>query len=315
MAPTHTSGKRRIGLIILILLILGAAALVILNPFKDLASFVPGLNTPASNEEVGDGAVPVRISRVQVQDLRDYIRLNGDVVDTKTIDVYPEVTGKITFLDVEVGDRVVREQEIARIDPSRPGMVYRETAVKSPAEGTVLAVNFPLGASVSPQAPLVRLGMLGNLEVEVSIAERHIGKVGIGSEAMATFAAYPGRTFSGTVVRLAPVLNPATRTLKVGIAIEDPQHLVKAGMFPSLLLFTDEVRDARVVDRTSIMYDGGQTYVFTLADDQRARRTPVTVGLVVGDTAQILEGLQEDDDVVVQGQSLLADGAAVTVVE
>lgn len=314
MARKPTSGKHRIGLIILIILILSAVALVIINPFKDIESFIGGRSSDA-REDSPDRMVPVRVAEVERRDLRAYIRLNGDVVDMKTLDIYPEVTGKITRMAIEVGDRVALGEVIARIDPSRPGMVYRETAVTAPAEGTVLAVNFPVGSSVSPQAPLVRLGMLGQLEVEVAIAERHIGKIGIGSEAVATFAAYPGREFAGTVVRLAPVLNPATRTLKVGIAIEDPDREVKAGMFPTVMLHTERIDNALVLDRAGILHEGDQAYVFTVDAEQTVHRTNITLGLVVDDTVQITTGLKDGDIVVIQGQTLLTEGTVVSIVE
>ena len=66
------------------------------------------------------------------------------------------------------------------VDPSRAGMVYKESIIKAPASGTVLALPFVQGAVVTGQAPIARLGMIEELEVVMSIAERHVGSVGIG---------------------------------------------------------------------------------------------------------------------------------------
>ena len=194
-------------------------------------------------------------------------------------------------------------------------MTFRETVVESPAEGTVLAINFAVGATVSPQLALMRLGMLDKLEVEVPIAERYIGQIGLGSEAIATFTAYPGRVFPGTIVRISPKLDPATSTLLVGIAIEDPEMLIKAGMFPSVVIYTEEANDVLIVNRSSILYDGDQAYVYIVDSSDIARKRDITLGLVVDEQAEVVDGLSAGDAVVVQGQTLVTDGAVVRVLD
>lgn len=146
--------------------------------------------------------------------------------------MYPEVAGKLTSLTVSVGDRVQKGQEVAVIDPSRAGMVYKNSIITSPSEGTVLALPFVEGAMVSAQTPIVRLGLIDDLEVVTYIAEQYIGEVSIGTEATLTFAAFPSRTFNAEVTYLSPVLNAATRTLEIRLTIEDPERMVKSGCSP-----------------------------------------------------------------------------------
>lgn len=317
MKDRNTSKKKRIGLIILLLLVIAAVVVVVVNPFKNFPQIVqgqlPGEGEGESSDE--ETVIAVRVEKSSSGELRDYIKTNGDVVDTKTVDVYPEVSGNLTFLDVEVGDRVTKDTLLAKVDPSRPGMVYRETKVDAPVDGTVLAVNFAVGATVSPQAALVRIGLLDSLEVEVAIAERFIGNVAIGSEAEAVFKAYPGQKFTGKVVSLSPVLHPATRTLKVNIALEDPQGLIKVGMFPSVMIYTDRVEAALLIARESILYEGSQAYVYVVDDQMKIHRKNISLGLVVDEVAQVTEGLENGESVVVQGQTLLTEGATVQIVD
>lgn len=314
MAKGNKTHKSRIGLIILLILIIAAVALVVLNPFKNLAQMLPGQSAETIAEEAMS-EVPVRVGFVEKDNLQNYIKLNGDVVDSKTVEVLPEVTGKVTSVQVAVGDRVTESQLLATVDPSRPGMVYRESAVTAPVEGTVLAVNFSSGALVSPQAPLFRIGMLGKLEVETAISERYVGKVAIGSTAELSFAAYPGEVFPGTVVSLAPLLNPATRTLKVNIGFDDPEQKVKAGMFPSIRLHTESIENALLINREALLYEGSQAYVFVIGDGNTVHRKDVTIGLTVDNTAQVLEGLSAGDAIIIQGQTLLNEGTVVRVID
>lgn len=315
MSNQQKPKKSRIGLIIILILIVAAIVVAVINPFENLSQLLPGQAESSVEGEDGASTLSVRVHPVERDDLRSYIKANGNVVDTKTVDVYPEVAGKLSFIDVQVGDILTVDQEFARIDPSRPGMNFRETVVKSPVDGTVLAVNFAYGASVSPQAALIRLGMLDSLEVEVAIAERHIGQVGIGTEATAEFKAYPGNQFSGTVTRLSPVLDPVTRTREIGITLDDPEKLIKPGMFPSVIIYTEKVEDAIVVERSSILYDGNQAYVYVVDESNIAKRNDITLGLVVDEKAEVVEGLATGTMVVVQGQTLVTDGASVRIVD
>lgn len=315
MSTEHKSRKNRVGLIILLVLIVAAVVVIVINPFEGLAQMMRDQAAGQTETAVEDTVLSVRVAPVVTGDLRAYIKTNGNVVDTKTVDIYPDVAGKLSFMELSVGDSVDVDQVVARIDPSRPGMNFRETVVESPVKGTVLSVNFAAGATVSPQAALVRVGMLDNLEVDVAIAEQYIGEVGIGTEATATFQAYPGETFTGRVVRLSPVLDPVTRTLKVGIALDDPERKVKAGMFPSLVIYTETVEDALIVGRSSILYDQNQPYVYVVDDRDIARRQDIELALVVDENAQVVKGLASGDNVVIQGQTLLTDGAAIRVLD
>ncbi len=310
---SHAHKRSRVGLIVILVLIAAAIAVVVLNPFKNLAQFSPDQGAATQTEE--SSRLAVRVHAAETTNLRNYIKVNGNVVDTDSIDIYPEVAGKLSYIGVRVGDHVETDQVIARVDPSRPGANYRETDVKSPVAGTVLAVNFTTGATVSPQAAIVNVGMLEDPEVEVAVAERHIGSIKIGTEVEATFVAYPNMIFSGEVVRLSPALNPMNRTLTVGIRLQDPGRLVKAGMFPSVLLYTEAVEDALIIDRSSILYEGNQPYVYIVDEQDQAQKRTISLGLVVDTYAEVIDGLSAGGQVVIQGQTLLTDGTDVLVVD
>ena len=313
MNEEHTSKKKKVGLVVLIILIVGAAAVIALNPFANMKSLKPDL---ASSQETQEKAViAVTVTTLQEGVLQNSISGNGNVVDTQSLDVYPEVVGNLTYLNAKVGDVIEKDQILAKIDPSKAGVTYKESVVKAPVAGTILSVNFAKGALVSSQAPLLRIGMLKDLEVEMDIAERFVGKVAIGTQATLQFQAYPDMVFSAKVSRLSPVLNAASRTLEIGILFDDPEHLIKAGMFPSVVILTDRLEDVLIIPRSSVLYEGSQGYVYVVDEQNNAVRKNVSLGLVVSDDAQVLSGLTAGERVVVQGQTLLTDGTAVRIVE
>ncbi len=310
----QTHNKKKVGLVILLLIIVVAVVIIILNPFANLKAL-----NPLSGEEVSseDEKVAIAVSAVPVMRsaMQNYIRGNGNVVDPKALDVYPEVMGNLTYLDAKVGDKVEKDKLLAKIDPSRAGVVYKESEVTSPVSGTILAVNFAKGSSVSTQGPLFRIGMLQALEVEMDIAERYVGSVQLGTGAIATFKAYPNQEFVGTITRLSPVLNPTSRTLEIGLSLEDPERLIKSGMFPTVTILTDRLEDVLVIARASVLYDGSQAYVYVVDQENLARKKAIKIGLVVDEMAEVLSGLEEGQRVITQGQTLLTDGTSVRIVE
>lgn len=308
-----TNKKKRVGLVVLLTIIVVALGIIILNPFAFIGKAKSDLQE--DSQQAKKVAIAVNVAPVVRSTMQNYIRGNGNVVDPKALDVYVEVMGNLSFLDAKVGDKVEKDKLLARIDPSRAGVVYKESEVKAPVAGTILAVNYAKGAAVSSQGPLLRIGMLEDLEVEMDIAERYVGSVKKGTSAVATFKAYPSQQFIGEVTRLSPVLNPTSRTLEIGISLDDPDSLIKSGMFPTVTILTDKLTDVLVILRSSLLYEGNQAYVYVVNKDNLAVKTYVEIGLVVDDKAEVLSGLQEGEKVIIQGQTLLTDGTPVRIVE
>ncbi len=305
--------KHTVALVILILVLILAGAVVVINPFdKLLAARQAKLATPV--EEVVSKA-SVKVTSITAGPLDQVISGNGNVIDPNSLDVYPEVVGTLTELPVSVGQKVEKDQVLAVIDPSRAGMVYQKSVVKAPSAGTILSLPFVKGATVSSQAPIARLGLLGDLEVVMYIAEQYIGQVGIGTHAELSFKAFPDKTFTGTVNYLSPVLNAASRTLEIHLAINDSEGLVKSGMFPSVTLYTKHMDNVITVPASAVLYEGLQSYVYLATDSDQAQKQFVTLGIQVGNLIEVTQGLSVQDRLVVEGQSLLTDGADLKVIE
>jgi len=308
----HHSKKHIAGLIVLIVLIILATALVVINPFQYLKN---NKATVVATTDEGPVEVSVRVMDVQLVDLQNTIVGNGNVVDPSSIDVYSEVNGTLTTLSVSLGQRVEKDQVLGTVDPSRAGVTYKQSVIKAPVAGTILLLPFVQGSNVSMQAPIARIGLLEDLEVVLDIAERHIGTVGIGTKAELSFKAFDDQVFQAEVIRLSPVLNPATRTLEIALKLQDPEGKVKSGMFPSVVLFTERLEQVLAIPRSSLLYFGNQAYVFTVDSNGLAQKKNVEVGMQVDDKVQITTGLVVGDTLIVQGQSLMTEGTLVRILQ
>jgi multidrug efflux pump subunit AcrA (membrane-fusion protein) len=253
--------------------------------------------------------------------IRDYLALSGDIVAGSTVDTYSDAAGKITRLYVTVGSRVNRGSPIASVDPSRPGMNYVESVVRSPIAGTVVSLPAQLGMTVSQQVSLAKIAGGGGLEIKLYVAERFISRVQLRQPCEITLDAWPGELFRGTVSEVAPTVDPVSRTMELRVNVDNPESKLKAGMFAKVRLLT-EIKDNIVkIPANALVQRFGESFVFVVESDNSgrggfvARRRNITPGILIDGVLEIAEGLNPRDEVVVRGQTLLQDGARVNIVE
>lgn len=186
-----------------------------------------------------------------------------------------------------------------------------EATVAAPVSGTVAEKFLDVGAMAGPTTPIASI-VSGGLEVAVSVEEGRLGEVAPGEEASISVPAYPGATFSGTVREVAPTLDPRTRTAAVKIAPQDPEHKLKPGMSAQVTITTKSVGNALLVPRAALVGEGSQRSVFKVVAE-KAVRQPVQIGLVDEQSAQIVQGLSEGDEVVTAGQGEVSEGTPVVI--
>lgn len=275
-------------------------------------------SAPAS---AGPTVFAVNTTRAIKGQIQDYLALSGDLVAGTTVDAYSDVAGKITKLYVSVGDRVRKDDPIAEVDPSRPGMTFIPGVAKAPISGTIVALPAQVGMTITQAVPLARLSGTGGLELKVFVAERFISKMRVGLRAELSLDAYPGRTFRGTIREISPVVDPASRTLEVRLSVENSGSLLKPGMFAKVKIITAEKASVVKIPSQALVRRFGETYVFAVESDaadpalQVVRRKTIVPGILIDDQLEVLEGLGADEEIVIRGQTLLEDGSRVNVVD
>jgi len=291
-----------------------AASLVILGACSK------GPAKSADSADPAQTAFAVATTTAQRGQISDYLAVSGDVVSASTIDLFPDVAGKVSKLLVDVGSRVGRDQGIVEVDPSRPGMTYVPSLVKSPIAGTVVSIPVEVGGTVAPSIPVARIASTNSLELRCYVAERFVSKMKVGLDADLSLEAYPGQTFHAVVRELSPVLDPVSRTLEVKLAIRDTGGALKAGMFAKVKIYTEEKSGVVVVPSGAVVQRSGEYFAFVVVDDPAkpgtsvVQKRKVKEGLLVDDRLEVVEGLSQGDQVVLRGQTLLDDGVKVNVV-
>jgi RND family efflux transporter MFP subunit len=263
----------------------------------------------------------VQVTDVVPDTIENSVVINGDVLARNQVAIFPTVGGQLVEARIDIGDRVAIGDVVAMVDPSRPGEVYSRSPVISTISGTVLQAPFSIGDTVSIQSALFTVGDLSALRLETFVPERFVSSIRQGLGAMITFEAIPGETFLAAVDEVSPVLDPASRTLRIRLhfvdqnrrAATDPR--IRAGMFATISLVTTTRTNVPVIPRSSLISTYGSWIVFIIDENNIARRCVLELGIENERFVEVLDGIELGDRVVTAGQNFLTDGDPVRIVE
>jgi HlyD family secretion protein len=205
--------------------------------------------------------------------------------------------------------RAQNTQSTARLDELKINL--QNTIIVSPVDGFVARRAADPGAFVGQNAPVVDVVDIGQVRLVANIVEKDLKSLQPGDETQVEVDAFPGETFMGRVARVAPVLDPATRTAPIEIEIPNPGFRLKPGMYARVSVKTDERKKALLVPANAVVDTGGRRGVFMAADNDTVSFRPVMVGIEDSNQIEILDGLSEGDRIVTTGAAGLRDGDRV----
>ena len=186
------------------------------------------------------------------------------------------------------------------------------TSVVAPISGVIASRDIKPGNFVQINSPIFRIVDSSRLEATLNVPEREIDKLKPGQLVELTADALPGKRFTGTVDRVAPVVDTGTGTFRVVAAFEGGDDL-QPGMFSRLAINYDQRADALVMPRTALIEDGGEPSAYAVRDGT-VSRVGLALGYSDGAWIEVREGLAEGDAVVVAGKAALREGSNVHVI-
>ncbi len=140
--------------------------------------------------------------------------------------------------------------------------------------------------------------------VYITIYEYEAGLVKAGAPVEIQSLAYPGETFRGSVVSVAPILESATRTLKARALVDNPEGKLKLEMFANVTI-KYELGEMLAVPEEAVLHAGTRDIVFVAKADGYFESRVVKLGAKAGGFYGVLEGLSENEDVVTSGNFLI----------
>ena len=217
------------------------------------------------------------------------------------------------LLSQEEHENYRHNYEQAKIDWEQAKLELERTNVVAPISGVISERVIKEGQRVQVYARLFSIVDMNSIVAKVHIPEKEVSSLRVGQNALITTDSFPDREFAGKIIRISPVIDPSSGTIKVTIGLNDKQSSLKPGMFVNTKIITEVHTDTVMVPKKAVIYDGGLPVVYRVRENE-AEKIILKTGFSNARTMEVLEGLEEGDIIVVVGQTGLRDKSRVKTV-
>jgi RND family efflux transporter MFP subunit len=184
------------------------------------------------------------------------------------------------------------------------------TVLTSPISGVVTARNYDPG-DMTGSLPVLTIGEVQPVKVVVNISETEIAKIHKGMPAVVTFDTYGDEEFKGQVTLIQPTVDSATKTVGVEITMANPNNRILPGMFARVTMNFGTSRHVVVPDRAVVKQPGSGNHFVYVYSNGKVSYNQVELGQRLDTSYELISGVESGSQVVVSGQTKLADGMAV----
>ncbi len=327
-----------------LLLALLVGGLVWFNYFrgKMIAQFFANNKPPASS---------VSIAEAKAETIPNLLTAVGDLAAVHQVNVTSDVNGRITeimftagasvkegtplvqlFDGPEQGDlanfkaQATVDSAQAAFDQANAGIaktqaIISQKLVKAPFDGELGVRKVEVGQYLTAGTQIVSLTDLSVLYANFTVTEKDSAALKVGHIVRIAVDAYPGRNFEGKITTIEPQIATETRNIRVQATIDNPDHILKPGMFATTTVVLPDKPPVVTVPETAVDYTlyGDSVYLITEKKDDDGKtsltavRTFVQTGNRIQGRAEIVKGLKPGDRVVAVGQLKLQSGAAISI--
>ncbi len=193
-----------------------------------------------------------------------------------------------------------------------------KTIVRAPFSGTIDDVITEQGSVVTiGQSQLFRIVNLEDMYIEINVPERYISSIIQGKDVLVDFPIL-GKTINAKVRQAGNFINPANRTFKIEVAVPNKDKTIKPNLTAKLKI-NDYTNEKVILIPQSIISENaeGQQYVYTIKDKKEnkasAKRVIIETGKTQGDYIEVLSGLQNGNEIIVEGARSVKDGQEVKI--
>jgi len=213
-------------------------------------------------------------------------------------------------------------QNFAGVDVARTNVANAEAAlalarkslsyafIPAPIDGFVSERTADLGEYVSPTQKVATIVRINPLRVRIDIPEQAISEVKVGQSVSATTSAWPDKSFSGHIARIAPNVTANSRTLTVEAEIENGSGALKPGQFATVRILQPRPVAAVLVPSRAVVSDAGVNRIYVIKNGHAEQRL-VQLGQTEGDLVQVKTGVAADEKVATSNLEQLGDGVPV----
>lgn len=187
-----------------------------------------------------------------------------------------------------------------------------DLTVVAPFAGVVKERRVAPGEYVREGDVVAIVMRLDPIVARFDVPEKYAARSGVGQPVRATVTAWPGERFDGRIRRVFPAVAEASRTVRAEAALANPRSRLKPGFFATVHLPVRSLPTSLIVPSSAIVRREGAEHVVVVRDG-RAALVTVATGVATEQAVEIVAGLDEDAEIVVEGAETLEPGTPVRV--
>jgi Cu(I)/Ag(I) efflux system membrane fusion protein len=196
----------------------------------------------------------------------------------------------------------IPESEVKRLEET--GKPTKNLTLYSPMTGVVTKKDIVMGHRLNEGDMPYEITDLSSVWVLADAYETDLSRIRLGMTASLSLQAFPGKTFTGRVIFIDPILDAKTRTAKVRLEFPNPKGELKPEMFGEVTLQTEK-REGLRIPADAIIDSGSKKVVFVAMGEGKLQPREVQVGPVTGDAVEVLSGLVAGEKVVTRANFLV----------
>jgi len=212
-------------------------------------------------------------------------------------------------------DRAKFDYETALAQYERAALNLQYATITAPFSGVITQRLVEQGDMIRVNTVLFNLADTDKLRIRLHVPEKEMGRIFVGNPVRIETEMLPGEHFGGVVEMIAPVVDPATGTIKVTVQVTEGAEKLKPGLFCSVYILIETHKDALVINRRALIPETEVPEVFIIDDSMVVHRRRLKIGIAQGDTLEVLGGLREGERVVLVGQESLNEGMPVNIID
>ena len=209
-----------------------------------------------------------------------------------------------------------------RAQVAQQAAIVAQLTIKAPFSGRLGISNVNPGQYLQPGDNIVPLQQLDPIYVDFYLPQQAIAQLKTGQSVTIKTDAFPGKTFSGKITTINPIVDTDTRNVEVEATIANPNLELQPGMYTNVIVVTNKPAPRLTVPQSAISFNSYGDIIYVVQEKGKdkkgnpiliANQVFVTTGEARGDQIMILKGIKAGDTIVTSGQLKLRNGSPITV--
>lgn len=259
--------------------------------------------------EVRKGQVLARLDDSEINSRAEISRVN--LKEAELAYARAKTLRDSQLVSPEEFDQAQTRVETARAQYESDRIQLSYTEIRAPFDGLIVSRYIDLAEQVNSGSQLFRISDFKPLLCPIQVPERDLPKLRLGQQAYLTFEAWPDERFTAQVLRIRPVVDAATGTVRVTLDVEARGRL-RPGMFARVYVETETRDNTLVIPKAALSLESIGDTVYVASGEEASRRS-VALGFREGDYVEVLEGVEAGEQVIVIGQDGLSEGTPINI--